>query len=457
MTSFVDKVECNVIITLRDGREIDISLATVGELANITNYVTSIDISESTNASNKNPVGVVSSNTLKLVLKSNDRSLFPDNASSTYYGFMDNTARIVVKLNDVDGESMFNTFFVSNWTSKVTSGDPYQVIIECTDLLAIIGKNSVINENINKAASTLEAFVFLLNDLNSKLDTKYEVNYDLGELSFEAFPEIEYDNLEVKTMSDWFNTLSQCTLTNIYMGRDNKIKTDYCLDDTAKSSVVGLSDKVNITSASIDKGSLVGYTAVKVDYVTNTLNTTSKISTLTNQTIVPDANTFDINFSDKVHKINAIRLKTAGVYYIQISSIVYSKNEARLYVWSAEDNNVNTDIEIYAQTLKENVVSVTKGKDTTNEMLEVKNVLLTPDYYHKFAQGLLDLIDLKANVLTVSGFFNPRIKLGDIVYVDAESSINVKGYYKVMELKWKITNTIKCTAKLTQFKETSVI
>ena len=68
MTDLIERVKCSVIITLSDNTEIDISLSAIGEATNLTNYITEIDIDESTNTQNNNPVGVVSSNTLKLTL-----------------------------------------------------------------------------------------------------------------------------------------------------------------------------------------------------------------------------------------------------------------------------------------------------------------------------------------------------------------------------------------------------
>ena len=127
MTDLIERVKCSVIITLNNGTEIDISLSTVGEKTNLTNYITDINIDESTNTQNNNPVGVVSSNTLKLVLNSMDRSLFPENVNSKYYGLMNNTATVKVTLEDVDGTVEFNTFYVSNWKSNITTYSNYYI------------------------------------------------------------------------------------------------------------------------------------------------------------------------------------------------------------------------------------------------------------------------------------------------------------------------------------------
>lgn len=449
MTDLIERVKCSVIITLNDNTEIDISLSTVGEKTNLTNYITEIDIDESTNTQNNNPVGVVSSNTLKLVLNSMDRSLFPENVNSVYYGLMDNTATVKVTLEDVDGTVEFNTFYVSNWKSNVTSQRPNKVIIECTDLLSIINKNSVPSGVITQNLSTKEAFIYMLNKLNEQLEAKYQVQYDKADIIFDVFDKIEYDNLETGSMGDWLNTVSQCTLTNIYVARDDKIKTDYCLDDTAKESVCNLSDKVNITNASVDNGGLVNYTGVKTSYITNTINNMNKLTTLSNQVVKPGTNLFDnISLGSKVFRISAVRLISDESSALKLTKLEYDKRICNIEVENSTEVDINCTIEVYGQSLKENTLSVTKNKNSSNEILSVTNKLIIPEYVELYTDNLLSLVGMRNSSISVTGFFNPRIKLGDTLYVDVEKSINTKGYYKVIGLKWKISNTIKCTAKL---------
>lgn len=452
MTDLIERVKCKIVITLNDenNTEIDISLSTVENKNNITNYVTSIDIDESTNAQNNNPVGVVSANTLKIVLNSNDRSLFPENNQSPYYGFMNNTATIRVTLTDVDGEVNFNTYYISKWNSNINSNNPNQVIIEATDLLAIINKNSVPSGTItNRDMTTKESFIFMLNNLNENLDLKYKLQYDESDIKFSDFDKIEYDNIEAGNMSDWLNTVSQCTLTNIYIARDNKLKTDNCLDDKATESVGTLSDKVNITNASVDTGGLVNYTGVKINYITNTINPMAELTTVSNQLVKPGVNVFDdIDLSNKVFTINAVRLISNTSQALKLNKLVYDKRKCNIEIENTTTENITCSIVIYGQSFKENKLSVLKTKGSTNEILEVTNKLLLPDYADKYANNLLKLVGLRNSSLSLTGFFNPRLKLGDTIYVDVDKSIKTSGYYKIIGLHWKISNTIKCTAKV---------
>ena len=449
MIDVVERVKCTVIITLSDGTEINIS-PSIGSIKDLTNYITSIEILESASTSNKNPVGVVNSNILKIVLRSNDMTLLPDNEKSPYYGLMDNTATIKITLNFDEVVVEFNTFYVSRWLSDNSSSNKNQVTIEATDLLSIINKNSVPNMEVIKNANTSEIFKSTIDKLNESLEDKYKIQYDENDINFGDFPILEYNSIDADNMGTWFNILTQSTLTNIYYTRDNKIKTDYCLDDTIGESVGVLSDKVNITHASIDKGGLVGYTGVKVNYILNTINNSTELTTLREQVLKPGENTFEnIDLGAKVYKIAYVKIESNNKTAVEVNSVTYGKNTATIVLNNTTEEDISCSIIIYGQTLKENKLFVKKSKaNSSNEILEVTNRLLPSSYVGKFADNLLSLVGIKASALSLSGFFDPRLKLGDTIYVDVESSINAKGYYKVVELKWKITSTVKCEAKV---------
>ena len=451
MTELVDKVQCNIRITLSDGTEIDINNSISNQSnSNIANYITDVSLDENLNAQNNNPVGVVSSNTLKISLNSNDRSLFPDNSNSPYYGKMDNSARVYLTLIDNDGTITFNTFYVSNWTTSISSSTPYRVIIECTDLLSIICKNNIENILITDNLSTSEALIYMLDRYNASIEDKYKVHYNTNDIKFDNFNHIVLDNIDSENIGSWFNILSQSTLTNLYIDRDDLFKTDNCLDDKASESVCTLSDKINITQASVDSGGLVRYNGVKTNYIVNSLNGISKIVNMNGQSLNGGSNKInDIKFSQRVYKVTGICLNVHNSVPVDITDFTYNQRRAKLELYNNSGDIVNVDIVISGQTFMENTLSITKLNDSSsNEILEVTNKLLSADDAEIFTSNLLKLCGLRNSSLSVTGFINPRIKLGDTVYVDLESSINTKGYYKVVGINMKINNIIKTTLKL---------
>ena len=81
-------------------------------------------------------------------------------------------------------------------------------------------------------------------------------------------------------------------------------------------------------------------------------------------------------------------------------------------------------------------------------MLTITNRLILPEDVETFTRNLVSLIGIRNSSISLTGYFNPRLKLGDIVYVDVDKSLKTSGYYKIIGLQWKISNTLKCTAKL---------
>lgn len=449
-STYVDRVKCNILITLDDGRTIDVSLATVGQLANMTNYVTNIEINESVAAQNNNPVGVVSSNTLNITLNSNDRSLIPENEDSPYFGLMDDTATVVVSLIDSNNElTVFNTYYVNNWASNISSTTPNQVVLECTDLLAIINKNMVPDIDFVNEHNVKNIFVATLNKLNETLESKYKINFDEQDIDFTTFPLIDYMNLDASNMSDWFNIICQSTLTNVYLTRENKLVTDYILNSSGAYNEGEVSDTLNIINASVDKGGLVGYNNIKADFVKNTVNNISELVTLSNNVITSGLNVFEnIDLGSKDFKVTSIKLNSDSKSPLILHNIKYNNKKISFEIENTGQNSVNCSIIIYGQTIKENVTSYEAGNNNSNKTLEVKNSIVDQQYADLYASSLLSLTDFRKNTVKVSGFITPKIKIGDNVLLNASNSINTDGIYKVIGLDWNITNILKCNATL---------
>lgn len=414
-------------------------------------YIESIDVDETLNISNNNPVGVVSANTSKLTINSVDNKLIPDNKNSEFYGYMNSTAYYDIVLIESGEEIPFGRYYVTYWENNATSDKPYQVVIEATDLLGIINKNTVPPTELRKNMNTSDVLNNILAKLNTELSDRYKVNYNKSKWTFGTFNTLEYNNIEADIMSTWFNILSQSTLTNIYYTRDRMLETDYCLDDKKSESVSNLHGDKNVTSVSIDKGGLVPYSGIKVNYILNTINNNTQLIQLTDQALTPGENKFEnVDLGNKVYKITAINISTNQKDECTIEKIEYNKRTVSFVVNNKSRNNANVTITLWGQTLKEDVLSIVKHKNntnTSNEILEITNRLLPKNSIDKFASELLKLLNIKDSSISVSGYFNPRIQLGNQVNVNI-ARLNIKDYYKVIGLSWRIQGSIKCTAKL---------
>ena len=445
-------VKCSVKITLSDGTEINLTYK------DENNYIKSLDIVESARSENRNPVGVINSNTMKLEVVSMDRKLVPDNEESPYFGRMNNSAVINITLVDNDSDELgdveFNSFYVSNWESRTTSDEYNHVIIEAVDLLSIVGKNEMPIAEINSLVVTDLHFIRRLEAINSKLIDKYKIKYNSDDIKFPAFAfRSRHYLIDPKCVRDWLNIMSQSTLTNIYLRRDDHLVTDYLLDDTPSQSVCTWRDTENILRASVENGEQVNYNAVKVGYISDSIGKEIELCKVTDQTLAVGVNRInDINFNSNIYRITRYAIRTDSFDLLDNFSIEYSKRDASISINNSGDDAVVCDIVIYGQERKENTLYIRQrlSDDDSGETLEIVNKILLAGSTKLFTQGLIQLIGSKKNSLSVTGYFNPRVQVGDIVYVDAGHTIYTEGYYKVLELNWSITSIIKCSARLSK-------
>ena len=451
MKQRVESVDCRLDILLANGDIINLELDKFAELKNLSNYITNINIKEELSASTDNPVGVVSSNTLNLELKSVDKNLMSENKNSPYYGYMNDTAIIKVILEDELGDITFGTWYVDRWYSSISNRNPYKVTIEAYDLFSSVGKSELPKVKLGGELLVKDLLIDIFNKYNESISNiNRRINFNEADLDFSTFPVLQYNNMNVASMGDLLNSVSQATLTHIMWDRNNNVVTDYVGDDTVLDSVCDLDDHVNITDAQDITGALVNYTGVKVNYAVGTINKPASLVRLDGQTLTEGENRFDnIRFSGSVRKINYVDIITTdNDAVIDIKNIDYTKDSLDLILESNKETACS--INIYGQTVNNSILFVEKYiNDKDKSVLEMNNSIIRKSDVDNFADKMLELITLKSKSIKLVGWFNPRIKLGDIVHVDIETSTGISpNYYKVMGLEWNITSTLKCTMRL---------
>ena len=204
----------------------------------------------------------------------------------------------------------------------------------------------------------------MLDRYNASIEDKYKVHYNTSDIKFDNFNHIVLDNIDSENIGSWFNILSQSTLTNLYIDRDDLFKTDNCLDDKASESVCTLSDKINITQASVDSGGLVRYNGVKTNYIVNSLNGISEIINMNGQSLKGGSNKINnISFSQRVYKVTGVSLNVHNSIPVDIANFTYNQRRANLELYNNSGDAVNVDIIISGQTFLENTLSITKLKN----------------------------------------------------------------------------------------------
>lgn len=411
---------------------------------NTTNFLSSIKLKESISAENNIPIGVNTSNIIDLEIVSNNKALIPENENSTYYGYMNNTAIVELFITESNEEISFGKYFVNSWKSNITSDTPNNVIVSATNIMSLISKQEVPEIEINTGMYIKDYLMNVIDELNNKLPQTKQIDYDEEDINFEAFPTMQFSNLDTENMGNCLNGLSQCTMTNIYIDRDGKLKTDYCCDDTEQEAVYSFNI---MTSAEAGGGVLVNYDSIKVNYSLGNVLDVEQLASLYQQDVIAGINTFsDINLGNSVYKINRIEVDGeddnifVGVDY---NTTKYGKNKMTVGVEADAATKVN--IRIYGQRL--DTTSMVYETDGENK-LEVTNRVIEASYVEKYANNILQLINFKNNSMTVEGYFNPRVKLTDTVFINCENAMSISGYYKVVGLDWDLGMYGKCQMSL---------
>ena len=450
MADLVTSIKARAEIHLNDEDNTVIELKVSSDMTSDDSYIRSVNVEEELDAINQNPVGVTSSNSIVFNIRSIDKKLIPENSNSEYFGYMNDTAIIKFFLEDSEGEFEFGTWYISKWYSTITSEDPFKITIEAYDILSVIFNNSVPNVNISDSTSIKDYLIDILNKLNENNDERHQIDFDEEDIIFDEFPLMQFSNLNTSNMSDLLNTISQATLTNIFIDiRDNKLKTDYCGDDTKGESVGNISDVINVTKASVDSGGLVGFSGVKVYYSQGVVNEPTTLVTLSGQTLVSGDNYFsNIELGNSsIYRNNIINITTADNVLAYNKSAVYNKNYLDLIVSSSGDTTC--EIVVKGQTINESKLFIEKYRNNNgNNVLEINNRVLPPEYIEQYADEMIRLIGIKEGSIAAVGWINPRIGLSKTVNVNLGKSISTSGYYKTTKMNWAITVGIKCSASL---------
>lgn len=435
------ELSCKVRFTLKDGSVFTLNS---NDSINQYNYLSSIKLTEELSAENNIPVGVNSSSVLDLELISNNKALIPENSSSVYYGYMDDSAILELIVTEDGTDVYMGKYYVNSWKSNVTSDVPNKVIISSTCIMGIITKQKVPDVEINSGMFIKDYLVALIEELNLILDSDRKIKYRSSDINFDVFPTMQFSNLDTEDMSNCLNGLSQCTLTNIYSDRHGYIKTDYCCDDTAQEAVYSLDV---MTAAEAGSGVLVNYDGIKVNYSLGNILDIVELASVSQHSVTSGNNTIsDIDLGEAVYKINHIDVtaEDPSIFVgINTNQTKYNKNKMTLVIQA--DAATKVDVKILGQRLDTtSLVYEIAGK---NE-LEITNKVIGKGYIKTYAKNMMQLIKFKNNSMTVSGYFTPKIKLSDIVYINCIGAMSISGYYKVVKLEWDLSAYGKCNMSL---------
>lgn len=440
----------SVVITFANNTSVTLSVP-LGDTSLSVNYLTGVKVKEAVNKAGSMPVGVVSANTLSITLNTSDLSLMPDNTSSAYYGYMDNSATVNVSVTDDSGTVSWCTFYVNKWQSAVSSTTPYKVIIEASDKMTSIGKNAVPDLLYSGNTNSKDFVKGILVKLNAVLPEKYRIKFSDNLLDFGKYLNVQQTYIKAQTMFDFFNTISQSLLSNIFISRGDYLISEPILDvnNNQGEPIYSISDINNVYSASLNQTSDVVYSKVDVNHLTYSIGADDVITSLSNVSIPSGVSTLsDLSFSSPVFKINSVMFGSNASSFVSVQSISYNAGRAQIVVNNSSDSSLVCDVVVRGQILKENKVLYSAvGGNSAGDTCTVTNSLVPVSQAQTYASDLLNVVAYNSSEITCIGYFNPRIQLCDIVNVDLSRSVRVSGRYKVTSLEWSLGTTISCVLK----------
>lgn len=440
-------VKSAVNINLINGSNIEVKQAEIGD-TDVINSIISIDIEESLTQLDNNPVGSLGYNHITINLQSLDGSLMPENSSSAYYGYMNNTAIVTVTVNYDSENIAFGTFYIDKWYSNISSDSRKTVTIEADGHMKLIKDMPMPSMTIFNNRSMNEYIREAISKQNSKLTDRYKISID-NSLDFGTFNTMQLSALNVNTLGEMIEQLQQCSATAIYVDRNNCIATaDFETDSNTVAYTLG--DCINITNIKIINGSLSDYSGVSVKYSNPRVNGVTEVARLSNQSLQSGTTLIsDIGFSSKVFKVNNIAVVSESFSSISIEDVQYSDERISLTINNNSANSVEADIFVYGQTLDENNQVIEKYRSNNRgTAAQVVNNIIPKSLVDNYATTLLKLMIARGSIIEAKGSFDPHLKLGDSVYLDALKTVGKSGVYKVVSLQWHIQTTIRCIAKL---------
>ena len=438
-----DSIKCTIQFTLDNGTTFSLNTA---DTINQTNFLTSIKLREELSAQTDIPVGVINSTVLDLILISNNRALVPNNSSSVYYGHLNNKVKIQVNVtvNNVDNVFM-GTYYVDEWKSNTSSTTANQVIISATGVMHKVSKLDIPMTDINNIDNFKDYLIELFEIINTDLQASNisPVVISGNNISFSEFPNMQYANLEMDDMGTLLNDISQATLTNIYIDRNDILRTDFCCDDQYAQVVTTIDV---LTAAQVGEDFNLNYDGVSVKYSKYNVQDIETLASITNENLISGDNIFDnIDLGENVYKVNRIVATTKDIDVLAYTkSALFNKKKLNLTINS--DGSSVTDIAILGKRVDNTEFTCEVGGDNK---LEVKNKVLDYNYIDKYANMLNQLINIRDNSMVVTCYITPDIiKLGDIVFVNCSQAMSVSGDYKIVGIEWEFSTYSKATISL---------
>lgn len=457
MNNTVKRVTTTLKIMFSNGTNYTIPCVNPHDSQNpdLSNYATDCKLKLNLyKGTNTNVIGNIAGSTLSITGKSIDKLLLPSNESSTYYGLMNNTARIEVKVTGDDNvETNKGVYYVDSWECGASSSDYDTFNITCVDLMSKIKGISLTKVRLKLQMKFSEYLKKIIDTLNTNLPSDMQIIYSIANLEkmdelYSANWSMNYNNIDRDTVENVFNELSQNTLSYIWIDGNRTLHVDSLLNEE-ETGVCDLSGLVNLFSYSSQQGDICDYSGIRVEYIETMDYQDQELLNMSDVKVYKGPNTITSQLnSDKAIKINVIEVTTDDVTKKAVcTGFSNYKNSIDMNIQASDDCVCN--IKVYGTVVNEAYNTLTRYKDDNNKnsLLEIKNKILRAEDIPTFVYNYLRLISMKNSLVEVEGYINPQLKLSDTVSM-VGSRLGISSYYKVIGLEFSLTTNYRCTATL---------
>ena len=424
----------------------------------LLNYGTNCKLKQALyKANSTNVIGNICGSTLSIEGKSLNKLLIPSNENSQYYSYMNNTAKIEVKVTGDDNvETNMGVYYVDSWEGTESSDNYDTFNITCVDLMSKIKNIKITKVRINQQMKFSQYLKQIIDTLNDSLPVGMKVIYTMSTLEkmdkiYNDNWNMYYNNINTDSIENIFNELSQNTLSYVWIDRNNELQVDTLLDDVNEviTPVCELSGSTNLLSYSSEQGDICAYSGIECEFISGITYKDEQVLDINNIHLSAGNNTINTQLnSDRVIKVNLIEItpEDASVK-CSVTGFLNFRNYIEINVKSLGETNVS--IKVYGKLINESYDTLTKYKSDNdkNSLLSIKNHVLRSEDIPTYVDNFLRLISMKNSSLQVEGWINPQVKLSNMIEMTG-TRLGISNYYKVIELEFNLVTNYRCRASL---------
>lgn len=455
MQNLVQNVTTHVVFHFANGATYELPLKKNSN-EHLQTYGSQIRLREGLySRSSSNIVGNIVGNSFSIEAVSWDKLLLPNNTSSPYYGYMNDTAYVDITCDVVDDQSYqvyMGRYYVDTWEGGSTADKSNEVSISCVDLLSKIKNIALGKIRLKRNISFNDYLKIVIDTLNDMLPNYMKILYTEGDLNiWRNSPytwQMYFNNIERDNIENLFNCIAEYTISYIWINRERHLVTDHLLDDTIGESVGILNGGSNLLNYGTLTGDIDKYSGVKVKYIQSISSEDRELLNLKDVQLYAGENSFidQVMHSDKVYDIHTIKVDCETGEGI----VTYFSNYKNSIDFTIESTRkTKATITIYGSILNEtyDVIEEYKDDNKKDTLIEIENRVLIKELIPTYTDGLITLMSMKNNQVYAEGFINPRIKLGDTVQLIG-NTMGINDYYKVVGLEYTLGVNYRCKATM---------